>query len=238
MVPGKVEKRMNDTLLQPFEKTVLQWVVARLPDWVTPDLLTAAGFSGSVIIFIGYYLTNYDHSYLWLASLGFLINWFGDSLDGTLARFRKIERPKYGFFIDHSVDSICEVLVFTSIGLSPYVDFQISLLALVGYLLLSNLVFIKTNVDGIFRISWAKFGPTEMRALAVIANTIIFYTGNPLVRLPFGQWSLYNLIISAVTISMFSAYILFTIKQAVHLAKLDPVKTKQANTKLNEKVAK
>ena len=85
---------------------------------MTPDILTAIGFFGTLLISISYILTNQTPAFLWLASLGLVINWFGDSLDGTLARFRKIERPRYGFFIDHTTDALGEVLIMVGIAIS------------------------------------------------------------------------------------------------------------------------
>src|SRR5512147_2001859 len=130
MSDAPAHRRVNDILLGPLERPALQWLAARLPAWVTPDLLTGLGLFASVIIFLAYTATNLDKGFLWLASLGFVLNWFGDSLDGTLARYRKIERPRYGFFVDHIVDAASECMVFLGIGLSPYVRFDLACVAL------------------------------------------------------------------------------------------------------------
>lgn len=238
------EKRVNDILLGPLERPALHWLAARMPAWVTPDVLTVTGFAGGVLVGVAYYLTNFDNRFLWLASLAFIINWFGDSLDGTLARLRKIERPRYGFFIDHTTDSLVEVIIFLGIGLSPYVDFSLACLALAGYLLLSILVFVKTYVDGVFRISWARLGPTEMRLLAIAANTVVFFIGNPVLNLPFGQLSLYNTFIAFLALVLFVGYIVIVLQQAAVLAKNEqaraggmvPVTGKKRKTKNKVKV--
>ncbi len=219
------EKRVNDILLGPIERPALVWLAAHMPQWVTPDFLTILGFLASILIFVSYWLTNISSWFLWLASFAFLLNWFGDSLDGSLARYRKIERPRYGFFVDHTVDAVSEVLVFLGIGLSPYVDFRLASLALIGYLLLSILIFIKTYVDGIFRISWAHLGPTEMRVIAILANTLVFFIGNPMISLPFGRWSLYNVILFALTLTLFIAYLVIVLQQASYLASVEKAKT-------------
>lgn len=219
------EKRVNDILLGPIERPALVWLAAHMPQWVTPDFLTILGFLASILIFVSYWLTNISSWFLWLASFAFLLNWFGDSLDGSLARYRKIERPRYGFFVDHTVDAVSEVLVFLGIGLSPYVDFRLASLALIGYLLLSILIFIKTYVDGIFRISWAHLGPTEMRVIAILANTLVFFIGNPVISLPFGRWSLYNVILFALTLTLFIAYLVIVLQQASYLASVEKAKT-------------
>ncbi|MGK9477586.1 CDP-alcohol phosphatidyltransferase family protein [Melioribacter sp. OK-6-Me] len=148
-----------------------------MPAFVTPDKLTLFGLFGSFLTGLSYYLTNYNKNYLWLASLGLVINWFGDSLDGTVARFRHIERPRYGFFIDHTLDSVSMIFIAFGIGLSPYAHFEFLLIALLSYFLMSILVYIRTYIQGIFRLSYYKIGPTEVRVLIIILNTILYYFG-------------------------------------------------------------
>jgi archaetidylinositol phosphate synthase len=213
-------KRINDILLGPLERPALQWLAARMPGWVNPDILTGVGLLGSAVIFFSYWLTNSSAQFLWLASLGLVINWFGDSLDGTLARFRKIERPKYGFFIDHTVDAVSTLLVVFGLGLSPYVRFEIACLALIGYLLMSVFVYIRTCVEGVFKISYGRFGPTEVRLIVIIANTIIYFLGNPTVTLPLGVLSIYDLIAAIVAIILTVIFLVSTVRQARELAKL------------------
>jgi len=221
MTDMKSHKRVNDILLGPLERPALRWLAARMPAWVNPDILTGVGILGSVVIFFSYWLTNVDANFLWLASLGLVINWFGDSLDGTLARYRKIERPKYGFFVDHTVDAVSTLLVVFGLGLSPYVRFEIACLALVSYLLMSVLVYIRTYVDGVFKISYGRFGPTEVRLIIIIANTVVYFVGNPVVRLWFGAISIYDLIAGIVAALLAMIFVFSTIKQARELAKLN-----------------
>jgi archaetidylinositol phosphate synthase len=221
MTDTSSHKRVNDILLGPLERPALQWLAAHMPAWVNPDILTGVGILGSVVIFLSYWLTNVNANFLWLASLGLVINWFGDSLDGTLARYRKIERPKYGFFVDHTVDSMSTLLVVFGLGLSPYVKFEIACLALIGYLLMSVLVYIRTYVEGVFKISYGRFGPTEVRLIIIIANTVIYFVGNPVVRLWFGAVSIYDLIAGVVAALLAVIFVLSTIKQARELAKLN-----------------
>ncbi len=169
--------RVNDILIGPLERPALQWLAQRMPKFVTPDLLTITGLLGSLITGVSYYLTSFDKLFLWFADLGLVINWFGDSLDGTLARFRKIERPKYGYFIDHTLDSLSIIIIAIGVGLSPYARFEFVMFALVGYLLMSILVYIRTYVYGIFKISYYKIGPTEVRLIIIILNTLVYFLG-------------------------------------------------------------
>ena len=214
-------KRVNDILLGPLERPALQWLASRMPGRVTPDILTAVGVFGALIIFSGYALTNLHPGFLWLASFGFVINWFGDSLDGTLARYRKIERPKYGFFIDHVVDAANEVIIFLGLGLSPYVRFELACLALIGYLMLSVLVYVRTCVKGEFVISYQGLGPTEVRVLAIIANTLIFIVGNPLVTISKLTLTIYDWLVVIVIALLWIIFALSAFNQARILSKAD-----------------
>ncbi len=221
MTEIRPHKRINDILLGPLERPALQWLAGHMPAWVNPDTLTGVGIVGAVMVFLSYWLSNYQPAFLWLASLGFVINWFGDSLDGTLARYRKIERPKYGFFVDHTVDAFSELLVVIGLGLSPYVKFEIACLALIGYLLLSVLVYIRTYVDGVFKISYGKLGPTEVRAILIIINTLLFFVGNPALTLPFGKTSVFDLVIGGVAMLLATIFTYSAVQQARELAKLE-----------------
>jgi phosphatidylglycerophosphate synthase len=225
---GNIENhvRVNDILLSKMEKAALNWLVMRLPAWVTPDMLTFFGFLSAILIGVSYALTNLDKNFLWLANLGFLLNWFGDSLDGTLARHRKIERPIYGFYIDHVVDIISEVFIFLGLALSPYVDIRLGLIALIAYLCMTNLVFLITAVEGVFKISYGKLGPTEARIIAVAANIFIYYLGNPIIHLPFGNWSLYNLVVIGVVVLLGIFFLVTALGHSFSLSKYDQAKPK------------
>ncbi|HSR21493.1 MAG TPA: CDP-alcohol phosphatidyltransferase family protein [Anaerolineales bacterium] len=170
-------QRVNDILLGPLERPALRWLAAHAPPWITPDRCTAVGVVAAFGIMVSYGLSALNPGFLWLATFGYVVNWFGDSLDGTLARHRRIERPIYGFFLDHTVDAITEAMIFLGLGLTPYVRFDIACLALIAYLLLSVLVYVRTSVAGEFRISYGKLGPTEVRVLAIILNTWMYFGG-------------------------------------------------------------
>jgi len=168
-------ERINEPLTAPLERPALQWLARTSPKWITPDVLTALGVIGSVMCFIGYWLSNGSAWWLWIVNLGFIVNWYGDSLDGTLARYRKIERPKFGFYIDHTVDAASEFLVIIGIGMSPYLRLDIAAFALIGYLLMSVHVYVRTAVEGVFKISYGIFGPTELRIIIMAMNVAIFF---------------------------------------------------------------
>ena len=219
----KKHHRVNNILLGPLERPAIAWLVEHMPHWVTPDHLTFLGLLASILIGACYYLTNFDRNFLWLANLGFILNWFGDSLDGNLARYRKIERPRYGFFIDHTIDTISEVIIFIGIGLSPYVDLNLALLALVGYQCMANLVYITTSVKGEFKISYGSLGPTEVRVIAIIANIVIYAIGNPQILFPWQSTpiKLYNLILMGAIFLLFFFFTYTTITQGIKLERKD-----------------
>ncbi len=216
-------KRVNEMILGPLERPTLQFLASKMPAWVNPDILLGFGLFGSLLIIIGYLLTNINSAFLWLASLGFVINWFGDSLDGTLARYRKIERPKYGFFVDHTADSLSMVMIFVGLGLSAYVRLDIAALACIGYLLMTILTYIGAFVSGEFRISYAKIGPTEMRLMAIIVNILLFFFGNPQLRLT-SEYSISaaDLAILIIAIALFVTFIISTLREAARWSELDP----------------
>jgi phosphatidylglycerophosphate synthase len=216
----KSHRRVNDIFLGPLERPALKWLAAHMPAWVNPDILTYVGLSGSILIASSYALTNLHPAFLWLACLGFFINWFGDSLDGTLARYRHIERPRYGFFIDHTIDAFSVIMIVLGIGLSPFVRFDLACLAVIGYLLLGNLVYIRTCLVGEFRISYGKLGPTEVRVILVLTNIVVYFTHNPSFTSDYGSLSLYDWVVILLTFLLFYFSIRHTILQAREFAKL------------------
>ena len=175
--------RIQTSVLNGVEKKALLWLAERQPKWVNSDTLTFIGFIGSVIIAAGYILSNYNINFLWLASLGLVINWYGDSLDGTLARFRKQQRPVYGFYLDHTMDAINETFMFMGVGLSPFMRFDLSCILLAIYLMLTLNVSMNAHLKGEFRLTYAKLGPTEFRLIAIIVNAILVFDK------PLNTWS-------------------------------------------------
>ena len=163
--------RIQTSVLNALEKKVLVWLAEHQPKWVTSDILTYLGTFGAVVIATGYILSAWNINFLWLSSLGFIINWYGDSLDGTLARVRKTQRPIYGYYLDHTIDAINEVMIFVGVGLSGLMHLEIALLALVMYLLMTINVSINAHLKKEFKLTYAKMGPTEFRIIMILINT-------------------------------------------------------------------
>ena len=224
MTDIKNHQRVNDILLGPLERPALRWLSAHMPAWVTPDVCSGIGVFGAFLTLICYGLSNFDRNFLWLASFGYVVNWFGDSLDGTLARYRHIERPKYGFFIDHMLDAACQVMIFLGLGLTPYISFNIACLALIAYLLLSVLVYVRLCVVGEFRISYGKMGPTEIRVIAILINTLMYFAGPGSLEFTLGAAgrvaiNIYDALVVVITLLLLSFFVSTGSRQARLLAK-------------------
>lgn len=170
----KPHQRINDILLGPIERPALAWMAAHMPGWMTPDILTGTGIVGAIVIFLSYWGSGMAPGFLWAASLGFVINWFGDSLDGTLARQRNRERPRYGYYVDHITDSFGTSLLLLGLGLSNYMSGAVAAAVLIAYLLLSINSYLAAHTLGTFRISFLKFSPTELRLLLAFGNLFLF----------------------------------------------------------------
>jgi len=170
--------RIQRNYLAEGERALLTWLCRRMPAWVKPDLLTAIGLIGAAMTFTGYVASNQAPGWLLLAIAGYVVNWFGDSLDGSLARFRRIERPSYGYFIDHSCDGLATLLILSGMGLSPYVTMDVAMVALAGYLLLSIHAFLSARVLGELKLSYLAAGPTELRIMLIVLTAVMLRLGS------------------------------------------------------------
>jgi phosphatidylglycerophosphate synthase len=160
-------------LLAGVERRVLRRVATWVPRTIRSNHLTALGILGATGAGAAYALTNHDPAWLWVASLMLVVNWLGDSLDGTLARVRGTQRPKYGYYLDHVVDAFSTAVIGLGIGLSPYVNLGLALGLVVVYLALSINVYLESSVFGVFKISYGRIGPTEVRLVLILLNTVV-----------------------------------------------------------------
>lgn len=171
--PGfKNATREHTSLLAGAEKRLLIWVAGRLPQAINSDHLTSIGFIALVAAGACYAWARWNPvGLLWVIPC-LMVNWFGDSLDGTLARVRNQQRPRYGFYVDHILDAIGSALLFTGIGVSGYLSPGIAAAFLIVYLLLSIEIYLATYTVGTFHLSYWSFGPTELRILLIIGNLV------------------------------------------------------------------
>ncbi len=221
-------ERLQTSILNEMEKKALIYLANRQPSWVTSDFLTYLGVVAAVLFAFFCWIAECNVNYLWVASACLVLNWYGDSLDGTLARVRNTQRPKYGFFIDHSLDALTTCLFCIGLGLSPVIQMDIALFILAGYLCMSIYTYLSTIILGEFRLTYASLGPTEMRL--IMMAICILYVYNPwpdtFVKISFidKPWSVYDCTAAIVAALLFIIYIVSLTKDLKKLAKIDPLK--------------
>jgi phosphatidylglycerophosphate synthase len=166
--------RMQTSLTAAIERRVLAWLAARMPAWIQPDHLTLLGFVAMFLAGASYAAARWNHTGLILAVLCLALNWFCDSMDGTLARIRNRQRPRYGFYVDHMIDSLGAFLLMSGLSFSGFISPRIAFGMLIVYLLLSIEVYLATYTLGTFHLSFGKIGPTEIRILLAVANMTVW----------------------------------------------------------------
>ncbi|HWJ69038.1 MAG TPA: CDP-alcohol phosphatidyltransferase family protein [Sphingobium sp.] len=215
----KTVLRVQKNILARPERRLLNWLCAILPRWVTPDLLTLAGIAGALMTFAGYALSGLGIGWLWLAIVGYVVQWFGDSLDGSLARWRHIERPSYGYFIDHSCDGIVTLLILAGMGFSPFVRVDVAMFTVTGYLLLSIHAYLAARVMGEFKLSYGIAGPTELRFVLIGLTIAMMVRGADPTPLPaISGFDIFVGIIGAIFVALF---VMQTLIVGRHLARAD-----------------
>lgn len=214
-------RRVNQALTASIEKRVLLWMAERAPGWVTSDELTALGLSAQVGAGICYALARWDRRALWLAIVCIALNWLGDSLDGTLARVRRQQRPRYGFYVDHMVDVFGSVALMCGLGCSGLVHWQTAIAMLVAFLILSSESYLATYTLSCFQLSQGIFGPTEIRILLVIANLALLRS--PYATLFGHKMLLFDLGGTIGAVVMFAMAIAVTMRHTSELYRQEPL---------------
>lgn len=217
--PSGSLQRIQQNWLAANERRLLDHLCKAMPGWVTPDRLTAIGLVGAFMVFTGYLGSLVDPLWLLLSIAGYVVHWFGDSMDGSLARYRAIERPSYGYFIDHSCDGLATLLILAGIGLSPFVTMDVALLALAGYFLLSIHAFLSARVLDELKLSYLAAGPTELRLVLIALTTMMMILGSG----PglFGSWSGFDVFVGTVASILILLFIRQTWTTGRRLANLD-----------------
>ena len=171
--PGST--RVQTSILSGPEKRALIWMAARLPRWIGPDLLTGIGVFALAFVGLCYYLASYNALWLLGASAGLVVNWFGDSLDGTVARVRNRQRPRYGYYLDHLVDAFGTSFVMFGLAFSGLINPMLAAVVLAVYLILSINAYLAAHTVGVFRISFCRVSPTEGRVVLILLNTLLIF---------------------------------------------------------------
>jgi phosphatidylglycerophosphate synthase len=220
-VPFKDAFRLQESFTAASERNVLAWLAVRLPARVNPDHLTLLGFVAMFLAGASYAFAGTHRAGLLLATFFLALNWFGDSLDGTLARLRNRQRPRYGFYVDHMIDTFGGFFLMGGLAISGVVDWRIALGMFIAFLMLSVEVYLATYTVGTFQLSFAKFGPTEIRILLAIGNVALWF--HPDARIFSSSYRVFDVggIIAIVGMSLM--LIVSTIFNTVKLYRAEPV---------------
>jgi len=213
--------RQQQNLLAPFEKKTLIWLARRMPRWINSDHLTLLGFLGMALAGGCYFYARWNPIALFGAVIFLTVNWFGDSLDGTLARVRDRQRPRYVFYVDHIVDAFGAIFLIGGMGLSGYMTGTIALVLIVAYFLLTIEIYLATYTVGVFRLSFGIWGPTELRIVLAFGTLILFRM--PLVNIGSGKYLLCDVGGVVAVIALVGFTIHSAIQNTVRLYREEPL---------------
>jgi len=218
-------ERAQQSVLARVEKTCLLWLAARLPGWVSSDGLTVLGLLSMLGAGLSYWLSREHRAGLLLVILCLAVNWFGDSLDGTLARFRNQPRPRYGFYVDHVVDTFGALFLLGGLALSGYMSLLVAAGLLIAYYILSIEVYLATYTIGTFHMSFGGIGPTELRILLSVGNLALYfyYPRVPLVHMLDEFYRLFDVGGVIAMAGMVLMAIAATAKHAAQLYRAEPL---------------
>lgn len=199
--------RVNSSFLAVQERNALLLLAARTPATVTPNQLTLLGVLGALVVFLGLLGCWVSPWFVGVVTLGLATNWLGDSLDGTLARYRGIERPDFGYLLDHSCDLISQTLIFVGLGFSPYFTIFSGLIALSMYLLFTSYTYLKVLVLRTHNLSYYGFGATELRLLILAWSLFALVTGPGLITTEAMGMRVIDVTIGAMGFLVFLAFV-------------------------------
>ena len=214
-------RRVNQALTAAMEKRALIWMAERAPRWVTSDQLTLLGLTAQIGAGVCYALARFDRRALLLVIVCLALNWLGDSLDGTLARVRRQQRPRYGFYVDHMVDIFGATALMCGLGCSGFLHWQTAIAMLIAFLLLSGESYLATYTLSRFELSQGIFGPTEIRILLIIGNLALLRS--PYAGLFGCRMLLFDLGGTIAALSMFALAIMVTLRHTAQLYREEPL---------------
>jgi archaetidylinositol phosphate synthase len=214
-------QRINQSLTGSVEKRLLQWMAERAPRWVTSDRLTLLGLSAQIAAGVCYALSRYHHFALLGVILCIALNWLGDSMDGTLARVRQQQRPRYGFYVDHMVDIFGSVALMCGLGFSGFLHWQTAIAMLMAFLLLSSESYLATYALHSFELSQGIFGPTEIRILLIIGNLALLRS--PYSNLFGHRMLLFDVGGTIAAVAMFAMAVVVAARHTAQLYRQEPL---------------
>jgi archaetidylinositol phosphate synthase len=213
--------RINDSLTASLERRVLEWTARRAPTWLSSDQLTTLGLAAQVAAGAFYALARFHRYALVLVSVCLVLNWFGDSMDGTLARIRHQQRPRYGFYVDHIIDVLGAIALMGGLGLSGFIHWPVAIAMLVAFLLLSAESYLATYTLSRFQLSQGLFGPTEIRILLILGNAALLR--NPWSTVFGHRMLLFDLGGTIACVCMFATAVLMIVRHTAQLYREEPL---------------
>ncbi len=216
-------RRVNEALTARLEKRLMQWMAERAPKWVTSDQLTVLGLIAQIGAGVCFAVSRYDRRLLLAVILYLALNWLGDSLDGTLARVRRQERPRYGFYVDHIVDVLGSVALMCGLGFSGLLHWATAMAMLIAFLVLSSESYLATYTLKCFELSQGIFGPTEIRIL--LAMGCVAAMRSPYSTLFGHRMLLFDLGGVIATIGMAGMALMVTTRHTAQLYRQEPIAT-------------
>ena len=212
--------REHRSILAVAEKRLLIFVAERLPRGINSDHLTSLALAAMGLAGAAFAAARWDRRALWLVVVALVLNWFGDSLDGTLARVRHAERPRYGFYVDHVLDIAGATLLFGGLACSPFITPSIALTLLIAYLLVAGEVFLATAVRGVFKMSVGGIGPTELRI--ILAAGAMALLRDPYVWIGTRTVRLFDLGGALAAAGLLAVFVVSVLRNASALAVAEP----------------
>ncbi len=216
-------QRAQLSILSKLEKRCLVWLAQHMPRRVNSDHLTVLGVAGMFCAGLSYWYARSNRLGLLLVILFLAVNWFGDSLDGTLARVRNRQRPRYGFYVDHVIDTFGALFLTSGMALSGYMSTVIATGLLIAFYMLSIEVYLATYTIGTFHLSFWVFGPTELRVVLAIGNLALYMRGSPMVKLFGEEYRLFDVGGAIGIAGMALMLILATIRHTRMLYRAEPL---------------
>lgn len=217
--------RVHGSVLARIEKQALIWLANRLPRSVNSDHLTVLGLSAMAVAGAALWSSHWLAVAPLVAIAALAVNWFGDSLDGTVARVRNQQRPMYGFYVDHVIDVVGALFLFGGLGLSPFMSPLVALMLLVAYLMVSAELYLATHACGVFRLDMLKIGPTELRILLAVGISYAVY--KPVVQLGGAEYLLFDVGGVVATVGMFGALVASAARNTITLYRAEPLPVAQ-----------
>jgi phosphatidylglycerophosphate synthase len=212
---------VNTAITANAEEKAKEYICPRIPEWMSPDHLTVIGILGVLISSVGFILGFFNRVWLLLVPLGLIINWFGDSFDGSIARYRKRTRPNYGYYIDKIVDSVVIIMFALGIGLSGFVKIEIALLLAATYLAMMMHVDLVVHVQNKAQNSFGMFGPTEIRIIGILFTVVMFFVPVSYYNIYGHYLTQYDFAVFGLTVIMFLVLIVSIFRKGIELHRQD-----------------